>query len=374
MNVFIYTTASVLLIFYLGRRPINHTTHKVEKDKIRDTHLLLFLIGTFVFAYIVGQRFYFGDTITYMNYFKSENATVKECLDNFSIGDEWLFDFYMVFIKNNITTNPRMFIEITAFITIVPIMFFYYNYSGDLKFAFYLFVVTGCWEHSMNGLRQYLASSILLMAVALIYKRKWYLYLPVVIIAAQIHTSAYIFIILYFIVNKPAWSSITKVILGFSVGLAVSFPITGSFVEGLLYSTEYGDRYNTADFSYSINIFRVLVMAVPIVLAYINRNEMKNKYKYYDIVFNMSMLCFITTLLGLLSAVYARLNLYFEIFNVVLLVWNLNEMTTHKEYKWIKPVACAFYFAYFVYQMSFTYGLSWHEDFLFFVDSWSKNP
>ena len=372
MNVFIYTTALVLLIFYIGKKPVDFVSLETEKAKIRDTSTLFFLLGTILFAYVAGQRFAFGDTGAYWGYFANSNQTISECISGFKLGEEWLFQFYMVFVKNIITTEPRIFIEITSFITIVPIMYFYFNYSGDLKFAFYLFVVCGCWEHTMNGLRQYLASSILLMAIAWLYKRKWYLYIPIVIIAAQIHTSAYIFLLLYFIANKPAFGNFTKFILGASVFLAVSFPITGNFIDGLLFSTEYGERYGTNDFDYGINIFRVLVMAVPVVLAYINRNDIKGKYKYYDVVFNMSMFCFITTLLGLLSAVYARLNLYFEIFNVILLVWNINEMVKKKEYKWIKFAACVLYFAYFIYQMIFTYNLSWHEDYLFFIDNWKE--
>lgn len=53
---------------------------------------------------------------------------------------------------------------------------------------------------------------------------------------------------------------------------------------------------------------------------------MKKKYKYYDIVFNMSLFFLMFTTAGVFSAVYARFNLYFEIFAVTLLVWNINEM------------------------------------------------
>ena len=172
MNVFILTTALVLLIFYLGKKPVDSVSLETEKAKIRDTSTLFFLLGTILFAYVAGQRFAFGDTGAYLGYFANSNQTISECISEFKLGEEWLFQFYMVFVKNIITTEPRIFIEITSFITIVPIMYFYFNYSGDLKFAFYLFVVCGCWEHTMNGLRQYLACSILLMAFALLYKRK----------------------------------------------------------------------------------------------------------------------------------------------------------------------------------------------------------
>lgn len=371
MNVFVLTTAVVLAIFYIGNKPVDYSTIETQRDKIRDTGAAFFVVATIFFCFVSGQRFCIGDTVTYMDYFTDNNSTIAECLSDFSIGKEWLFEFYMVFIKNTITSDPRVYIEITSFITIIPIMYFYYSYSGDMKFAFYLFVTSGCWEHSMNGLRQYLASSLLLLSVAWIYKKRWYLYFPFVFIISQIHTSAYIFFILYFILNKPAYSKFTKGLLIFSVLLAISSPITGSFINNLLFSaTEYGNKYNNSDWDYGINIFRVIVMAMPIIVSYINKDVMKDKYKYYNIVFNMGLFCCLTTLLGVFTTVFARLNLYFECYNVILLVWNINEMIKDKRYRWIKAVACICYLLYFLYQMLVTYGMRWHEDYLFFVNNW----
>lgn len=374
MNVFIFTTLIVLGFFAIGYKPIDYSTIETEKTRIRDTNALFFILGVILFVYITGQRFAFGDTTAYMGYFEKANDSIIEALSKFSIGEEWLFQFYIVLVKNLVSTDARVFIEITSFITIFPIMYFYYNYSGDLKFAFYLFVVSGCWEHSLNGLRQYLASSILLMAFAFLQKRRWYIYLPIVFMVAQIHTSAYIFLVLYFIVNKPAWGKTTKLILIFGLLVALSSPLTSGFVKELLSeSTEYGVTYGGSEWDYGINIFRVLVMSVPVIISYINRKNMVNKYKYYNIVFNMSLFCLVFTLVGVISAVYARFNLYFEAFNVLLLVWNINDMSKSYEYKWIKPATCIMYGLYFLYQMVITYGYSWHERSLFFVNNWGES-
>lgn len=197
---------------------------------------------------------------------------MSEVLSGFKLGEEQLFLLIKAFIKQYISTEPRVFIEIVSFITIVPILYFYFNYSGDLKFAFLLFVLSGCWEHSLNGLRQYLACAIMLMALSLLYKRKWYLYIPIVILAAQIHTSAYIFIVVYFIANKPAWGKFTKIMLVIGLFLLVTYPVTGSFMNNLFVeNTDYGEKYNTSEFNYSINIIRVAVMSVPIMVSFLNR-------------------------------------------------------------------------------------------------------
>ena len=374
MSVFVLTTLLVYLIFALGKRKTvtsEGITVNTEIDINRDTQTFLFVLGTVILAYVTGQRFVYGDTYAYMESFSESTVTVSEVLSNFKLGEEQLFLLIKAFIKQYISTEPRVFIEIVSFVTIVPILYFYFNYSGDLKFAFLLFVLSGCWEHSMNGLRQYLACAIMLMALSLLYKRKWYLYIPIVILAAQIHTSAYIFIVVYFIANKPAWGKFTKIMLVIGLLLLVTYPVTGSFINNLFVeNTDYGEKYNTSDFTNNVNMFRLAVMSVPVVVSFINRKNMIGKYKYYDIVFNMSLLCAMCTLIGLFSAVYARLNLYFEVFNVILLVWNIDDMIKRERYKWIKYACIVCFVAYFIYQMVFTYHLNWYEKFLFFCDSW----
>lgn len=374
MSVFVLTTLLVYLIFALGKRRTvtsEGITVNTEIDINRDTQTFFFIVGVVIFAYVTGQRFVFGDTYAYMESFSESTVTVSEVLSNFKLGEEQLFLLIKVFIKQYISTEPRVFIEIVSFVTIVPILYFYFNYSGDLKFAFLLFVLSGCWEHSMNGLRQYLAGSLLMLFFKCIYNRKWYIYLPVVVISAQIHTSAYIFLLIYFIANKPAWGKFTKIMLVIGLFLLVTYPVTGSFMNNLFVeNTDYGEKYNTSEFNYSINIIRVAVMSVPIMVSFLNRKNMIGKYKYYDIVFNMSLLCAMCTLIGLFSAVYARLNLYFEVFNVMLLVWNINDMVKRERYKWIKYACIVCFVAYFIYQMVFTYNLSWYGRYLFFCNNW----
>ena len=371
MNVFVYTTILVLVLFYIGRKPLDkNTTIETELTKVRDTSFLFFFLGTLLLAYVSGQRYAYGDTVTYIGLF-DKAMPMEQCLEVFSIGSEWLFQFYMSFIHTHISTDPRIFLEITSFITIFPLMYFLYNYSGDMKFAFYLFVMAGCWDHSLNGMRQYLATALIVAAFPLLAKRKWYLFLPIVFIVAQIHTSAYIFFILYLISNTEACGKVTKAILIIGVFIVITSPLTGNIIDGFISDTVYGDKYSGNEWSNSINIFRILVSAVPIVLAFINKEVMKDKYKYYNTVFNMALFYTIFTMAGVFSAVYARFNLYFEVFSVLLLVWNINEMVKISKYSWIKNTACICYVLYFIYQMVFTYKLNWHENYLFFCNMWN---
>ena len=148
--------------------------------------------------------------------------------------------------------------------------------------------------------------------------------------------------------------------------------MTGEFVDNLLSGSDYGDRYSGQEWNYSINIFRVLVSVVPIVLAFFNKDLMKNKYKYYNTVFNMALFFTVFTMAGVFSAVYARFNIYFEVFSVLLLVWNVNEMVVNSKIPWIKNAAYICYTLYFIYQIVFTYGMGWHTNYQFFTNSYGQ--
>ena len=51
MNVFVYTTILVLVLFYIGRKPLDkNTTIETELTKVRDTNFLFFFLGTLLLA------------------------------------------------------------------------------------------------------------------------------------------------------------------------------------------------------------------------------------------------------------------------------------------------------------------------------------
>ena len=51
MNVFVYTTVLVLILFYVGRKPLDKNfTIETEKTKIRDTNTLFFYFRNIVIS------------------------------------------------------------------------------------------------------------------------------------------------------------------------------------------------------------------------------------------------------------------------------------------------------------------------------------
>lgn len=306
-----------------------------------------------VLIIVSGFRNGIGDTSVYMGGFKSDApSTISESIKLLFSGKKDVgFYFYEGIIKS-IKNNANIFIFITAFITIALIFITYYKYSQLLELSIFLFITTGCYLVSMNGVRQYLASAILFFCFPLIHEKKWYIYIPVVLICSTIHKSALIFIVLYFIVDQPAWGNTTKCFLFIGIALFVTYPISGPMIAKLLGETQYGEYKNAlVSTGQGANMIRVLVMAVPVVLSYMGKNFLKGKERYYNIIVNFSVVNLIFILLATKFWIYARFNMYFSVYMIILITWCVKYMFDERNTKIVYLSCMGLYFIYYWYEM-----------------------
>lgn len=301
-----------------------------------------------------------GDTSTYSKMFKALPINIVEYLSNNNLVNDWGFSLLQVVIKMFITQDVQVYFLICSFITITLIFVVLYKYCGMLEIGVFTFIAAGNYCVSMNGVRQYLVSAILFFSFPLIYKKNWKLYFPIVLLVSTMHNSALIFIPLYFIINKPAWGIVTKLILGGGVGVYLTYPITGKLILLLLGNSEYGSTYSESLSSASIgggaNFTRVLLYSVPVGLAYLTRNKICSKEKYYNIVVNFSALNLIFMLMANTYWIYARYCIYFSLYMIILFCWCLKYSFDNKS----KLIAYWYYIflfcIYFWYEIAVSQG------------------
>ena len=216
----------------------------------------------------------------------------------------------------------------------------------------------------MNGIRQYLASAILFFCFPLIHERKWYIYIPVVLICSTIHKSALLFIILYFIVDQPAWGHTTKWILFIGIALFITYPVSGPMIAKLLGETQYGEYKNVlVSTGAGANMIRVMVMTVPVVLSYLGRDFLKGKERHYNIIVNFSVINLVFILLATKFWIYARFNMYFSLYMIILITWCVRYMFDERNTKLIYLMCLGLYFVYYYYEMhiSLGFGAGYHH-------------
>lgn len=226
----------------------------------------------------------------------------------------------IMILLNKISKDPQILIFFTAFITNLFIILTLYRYSKPFALGVYLYFGTVLYYVTMNGIRQSMVSAILFGAVRCIINNQWKRYFIIVILLSTIHGSALMFLPLYFLVRKEAWNRTFWAVLLISVMSVVAFrPMLGMIVQ-LLESTQYSNYgHDMVNNSSSTNVIRLFITLVPIVLAYLVKDELRNKWPESSIFIYMSLFNFIFMLLSTQYKYFYRLCIYFELYNLVLI-------------------------------------------------------
>lgn len=287
-----------------------------EKIKRRLPNKILFSIAVSVLILFSGLRSSIGDTGYYLYSYSNLTSDITDIFGH----RDWGF-ILLQFVFKTIVSHPQFFLIITSVIIIILIMITLYKYSPSLSFSVFLFVASGTYITTMNGIRQFLVSAILFAALALIIKNKKWSYFALVIILSNIHVSALFMIPAYFIVRQKAWSIKIMLFIVSSLILVAGFDHLFGVFSNLLETTQYAhyiDTFGTEEFS-GANLLRILVAIVPVFLAYIFRDILRSKLDYYNIYVNFSILNLVVLLFSSYNWIFARLGIYFGLYNLILL-------------------------------------------------------
>ncbi len=224
--------------------------------------------------------------------------------------------------------DPTLLIFLTAIISCVPAVYIIYKYSNPYELGVYLYVTTSYFTFSMNGIRQYMAAGVLLLATKYLFsdnKKDFIKYLLFVMIAWLFHESALIMIPVFFIARRRAWSWLTLVMLVSTAIITFMFDLILPTFLDVLENTSYSEYANnnwfTSGEEAGSNIIRVAVLLVPLVLAYFQRERLKTLGRYGDVMINMSVMNLLFYILSLYNWIFARLAIYTSIFPILLITW-----------------------------------------------------
>ena len=81
-----------------------------------------------------------------------------------------------------------------------------------IELSLFVYIASGIYTVSMNGIRQSLAAAIIFAATKYILDGNFKKFLLVILLASTIHQTALIFIPIYFIVRRKAWTRDTYIL------------------------------------------------------------------------------------------------------------------------------------------------------------------
>ncbi|MEI6578084.1 MAG: EpsG family protein [Eubacteriales bacterium] len=313
-------------------------------------NLIGFIVPAVLLTVFSGLRNNMGDTYFYMH---SYNLLSNEMPIPKISEKEILFN-YLQFLIHQITDKPQLLIFVGAVLSCVPVIYVIYKYSVAYELSIFLFVATSYYTFSFNGMRQYMAAGILVLGTKYLFsqeKKAWLKYGVIVLIATMFHSSAIIMLPVYFVVRRKSWSVITFTIVFFSMTTTLLFDmILPQFLKILAHSdfSIYNESgWFTKGEETGSSFVRVLIVLLPLVLAYFSRERIKRLGKTGDILVNLAVINFCFYLISLYNWIFARFAIYTGIYYILLLTWLIMNSFKRKDRNKLYIACIIFYIGYF---------------------------
>lgn len=340
-SIIVYTLTG-LILYALGR---NLALRDTRLQRLYNHPTSFWCIETLctiiVFATIAGLRYNVGvDHLTYLRYY--EDMAQKGWITRETLEPGFLF-IMKIFTELNLH-----FFFFFAFLAAIQLFFVYYAFRHKKYLLPYigLFIMLGPYFLDwMNGIRQCIAMCIFVFSIELIQKKKFVLYILIILCATLIHKSAYILLPFYFIFYKPVSPSKTKIHILILLICAIvgNSPYWISNITKLsnlfifLGYENYVDRFditldNLDGFTWGPRRISVLLIDFLIIYLYPKISQHFKKDKNLPLYFNLFYIgvC-IYNLLANTSHEFLRPVSYFTIFTLPMSAYTAYFLKTHQK-------------------------------------------
>lgn len=308
---------------------------------------------------VSGLRQNIGDTYFYKYAYDTNVINWEYVTSQKDIG----FGILQMLLQQYVSEDSQVLIFTTALITNLLIISVFYKYSRMIEICLYVFITGGFYIVSMNGIRQVLASAILFTGITFILEGKWFKYILVVLFASTFHQSALVLIPIYFLVRFKAWSRATFTLLGCSIIIVFGFDQFSSLLFSAIEGTQYGE-YKEFDEG-GANVIRVAVDAVPLVLAYLGRDKLRELLPKSDYIVNMSLIGFVFMIISTQNWIFARFSIYFNLYQLILISWVI-KVFREKDQKLIYYGLILCYLIYFYFENVINLNIVYRSEYLDF--------
>ena len=286
---------------------------------VTDKKQMFFISGvTVLFIIIIGGfRFEVGaDWFAYNNLFVSLGSSAD--LLNSREEKLFLFTFYFLrFFTSNFSIAIFILFTISFFLKLMVMN----QYSPNIFLSLVSYCSTIFLIYDLNGIRQGIALSIVLISITSIMERKFWQYLFVLIVAVFFHTSAIIFVPFYWIANMDI--SLKRMLTYSLIILFISIPLRLFVLSNPLFSflltTDSLMHYNSYlldnGSNKSVEILSVAVFQRLLILGLLlyNYRKINANESLKRLLLNGCFVSFIVFILFSFSSEFAaRLSFYFK--------------------------------------------------------------
>lgn len=322
---------------------------------------------TLAFPYVIWAGFrtdYFGDTRVYRATYLDAPSAIGQIPQYLTENTkDQGFSVLMILIKSVWGNSDVLFFLLIAAVQMLALVYVYRKYSSNYWISFFLFIISTdylSWMH--NGMRQFLAATMIFACFDLMVKKKYIPLAAVILLASTIHGSALMMLPIVFIIQGKAWNKKTMLMV-LAIVLAIAYiDVFTPFLDEALSETQYSDMITNEIWTNDdgTNILRVLVYSVPAALSLIGKRYVDEAN---DPVINLCVNCSIITaalyfLASVSSGIYiGRLPIYTTLMGYIAVPWLIDHTFTKRSAKMIYVGMIGAFLVFFYYQMHVTWGV-----------------
>ncbi len=181
---------------------------------VKERRWTIFASLLVIFPYLIWTGFRsdtYGDTSTYRSTFLAAPDQFSSLIQYVSeASKDKGFAAFTVIFKSIFSSSDILFFFVIAAIQLVIFALICRKYSSNYWISIFLFVSSTeymSWCH--NGMRQFLAVSIIFAGFPLLLKKKYVPLIILILIASTLHGSALLMLPIIFIVQGKAWNNKT---------------------------------------------------------------------------------------------------------------------------------------------------------------------
>ena len=266
-------------------------------------------------------------------------------------------------IKTFISSNDIIYFFIIAAFQGLVLVYVYRKYSIDYLFSFFLFIASTDYVSWMfNGMRQFLAVTIMFAATTLMLEKKWVPTIAVILLASTMHQSALLMIPLVIIAHGKPWNKKSILFLAGTLVAVVFVDQFTNILDIVMQETQYSNVVSdwTMGGDDGTNVIRVLVYSVPTVISILGIKQIK---RANDPVINFCVnMSIVSTGLYIVSMATSgifigRLPIYASLYNYILLPWQIKNIFTRRSSQFAFLMAILAYIGFYYYQMHFAWTI-----------------
>lgn len=207
--------------------------------------------------------------------------------------------------------------DVQAYFIITSILCVFLTYIGIYKlsvkpiYSIVLYFVTYQYFTSMNGVRQMVATAIVIVALPFLFRSRYKIFVLFVIIAGLVHYAAFVYLIfmpLYFL-KMDFKKSVFALCL-----MAILLPLLKTPIHTLIEYTPYG-HYLMRNTEFGVSTLFILInVIVYIVMGFVSRNN--KKYQFW---MKIQMLIILIGLIQSIIPLAGRVMAFFSFFRMIII-------------------------------------------------------